>query len=139
MLFALDAAFAVDVRISQQIFNHTYVTFSNLPGCVTCVALIAVMAVPSALAFTLLVAKAKRSVDFATTLFVTQTTATTFHSGFPNSPVWWFVNITATIAMAVVADYVSVRIEVAKFMKSYSNLVLPMHIHDRKLGAENGL
>lgn len=111
LLLLFNRATGTEASITDQLFNHTYITLRHFPGWVTCTALLLSAAGPTALAFVGIVGRAKRSLDFATTLLVSHLIATTVHSGFPNSLMWWLLNIVAAVALATVAETLSLRVE----------------------------
>lgn len=97
--------------VTDQVFDHTHITLKHFPGWVTTSALVLAAVGPTALAFVAIVGRAKRAADFACTLLISHVVATSIHSGFPNSLVWWAVHIVATVGLAVVAEFVSLRLE----------------------------
>lgn len=111
LLALFNRATGTTASITDQIFNHTFVTLRHFPGWVTCTALLVSAAGPTALAFVAIVGRAKRCVDFACTLLISHIIATTIHSGFPKSLMWWLLNIVATAALATVGEALSLRIE----------------------------
>lgn len=91
--------------------DHSRLTLSHFPGWVTCTALILSLAGPTALAFVAIVGRARRALDFAATLLLSHVLATAVHSGFPDRPFWWVLNILAAGSLAAVAESVSLRLE----------------------------
>ncbi|PXF47722.1 Protein SYS1-like [Gracilariopsis chorda] len=111
LLVMFNYATGTTASITDQMFNHTYITLRHFPGWVTCTALLISAAGPAAIAFVALVGRAKRCIDFACTLFISHIIATTVHSGFPNTIMWWLLNIVATAALSTVGEAVSLRLE----------------------------
>lgn len=109
MLF--NRATGTSASVTDQIFNHTYITLRHFPGWVTSAALVLSAVGPTALAFVAVVGRARRSVDFACTLLVSHLIATSLHSGFPVTPMWWVLNVLAAAGLATVAEALSMRVE----------------------------
>ncbi|CAN8073799.1 unnamed protein product [Agarophyton chilense] len=111
LLVIFNYATGTSTSITDQIFNHTYITLRHFPGWVTCTALLISACGPAAIAFVALVGRAKRCVDFACTLFISHIIATSVHSGFPTTFMWWLLNIIATAGLATVGEAISLRLE----------------------------
>lgn len=111
LLLLFQRATGTYAPVFDQIFNYRRVTLSHFPGWITASALIVSMIAPTALAFVALVGRSKRAVDFTATLFISHLIATSFHSGFPTSLMWWLLNLIAAAGLAAVAEAVSLRIE----------------------------
>lgn len=111
LLVLFQRATGTPAPIVDQMFNFRRLTLSHFPGWITATALVLSMIAPTALAFIAVVGRAKRAADFAATLFVFHLVATTLHSGFPSSAMWWVLNLAATAGLATVAEAVSIRIE----------------------------
>lgn len=59
----------------------------------------------------MIVGRGKRALDFACTLLISHVIATTMHSGFPKTLVWWVLNVLAAAGLATIAEAVSMRLE----------------------------
>lgn len=111
LLLVFNRATGTIANVTDQIFNYTFVTLRHFPGWVTCTALLISAAGPTALAFVAVVGRAKRCIDFACTLLISHIIATSLHSGFPVSFLWWLLHVIATAALATVGEMLSLRVE----------------------------
>lgn len=73
---------------------------------------------PTALAYVLLVGRAKRCLDFSATIFIAHVIATICHSGIPRSATWWCLNVIATSLMAFVGEAVCMKLELQEISVS---------------------
>jgi len=66
---------------------------------------------PCAVALALLVQKARRCADHAATLLVAHIIICVSLHGLPHRPLWWFLQVTSTVLMSVVAENICRVIE----------------------------
>jgi hypothetical protein len=111
ILVVFNKVLGFKTRVVAQIFDFRALTTDEFGGWVTALAFLLAEAGPTSIAFVFLVGKAKRCADFAATLFIAHTIATIVHSGWPTTLAWWGFNGAATVAMACVSEWLSMRLE----------------------------
>lgn len=135
LLMVFNRATGTTARLTDQIFDHSFVTLRHFPGWVTCCALFLSAAGPTAFAYVAVVGRAKRCIDFACTLLLSHIIATTIHSGFPLRYMWWLLNILSTIALATVGEALSMRMELRDIsVNSRPEIPLPSTTPDQRDG-----
>lgn len=97
--------------LTDQILDYERITLAHFPGWVTSTALVLSAVGPTSLAFVAVVGRSRRALDFAATLLVSHLIATTVHSRFPTTFIWWALNIVAAAGLAAVAEAISLRLE----------------------------
>lgn len=65
----------------------------------------------SAILLALIIERAKKCVDFTSTLFIIHTIACWSYKEFPQSWSWWSVHLVAAVNMAVLGEYLCSRRE----------------------------
>lgn len=110
-LVALNTFTGEKVSLADQVFNHHYASLRSAAGLAAITSEMFACALPVPVAFTVLVGRSRRAVDFAATLLVSHAVATGVHSGFPTAFAWWGVNVCAVCVLAVVAEALCMRRE----------------------------
>lgn len=116
LLYILDRLCQIRASIPSQVFDYRAFSLSELGGWVTAAGLLITAAGPTPLMYVFLVGRAKRSVDFAFTLFCAHAVATACYSGLPSSITWWVVNLLAAAVLAGTCEALCMRIELQEIV-----------------------
>ena len=81
------------------------------PGVAAALALCASSALGASFAFVRMVGRARRALDFAVTVFTLHLICCTLYGGLPRTALWYGLNTACLIAMTVVCEALSRRIE----------------------------
>lgn len=110
-LLLFNYATGTSASLVSQMFDPSYTTLRHFPGWITCLSLLLSACGPTAVAFVLLVGRAKRATDFALTLLISHIVAVSVRSGIPTRAMWWVLNAIAVGGLAIVAEMLSMRVE----------------------------
>ncbi|GAB4850175.1 hypothetical protein Ancab_029470 [Ancistrocladus abbreviatus] len=114
LTFGVFSAILVGSRVSRMslvyFFDFATVTASTLTGwCVIASLLLSSLAGAGCMLY--LIERAKKCLDFAATLYIIHLFICTIYGGWPNSIVWWVVNIIGLGVMALLGEYLCIRRE----------------------------
>ncbi len=97
--------------ILDQMLSHRALSLRRSPGLAAAFSFAVSFVLCGSLAFVKIVGRARRALDFATTMFVTHLVCCTLYGGIPTSLLWWAINLTCMAAMTVMCEVLSRRIE----------------------------
>lgn len=119
IILLLDYILNIDLHTPQgaspvllrQIFDHRLPALDTSAGLVSLFAFYASILFSSTPAFTYLVGRSKRALDFSSTLLLVHFTLCALLYGIPTSSLWWFMVASAGIAMVLSSEALSRRLE----------------------------
>lgn len=97
--------------LRRQVLDHTVPALDTSAGLIAVAAFYISIIVVSSAAFTYLVGRSKRALDFAFTLLAVHFVVCALAYGLPASGLWWFMTGSAGVVMVLVSEALSRRLE----------------------------
>jgi protein SYS1 len=113
VFFLFDTLFTFPMTVSQ-FFSYRLYSFENSLGRWTCVSWLLNECL-GALVLLWVVRRAKKCLDFSSTLHVLHFVVCLFYDGLPLRWEWWIVMITGFLVMTIGGEYAAYRVEMREF------------------------
>ncbi len=97
--------------IIDQMLSYRALSLRSAGGLAAAIALVISSVVSGSLAFVSVVGRARRALDFSATMMAVHLLCCSLYAGLPRTMTWWGLNIGCTIAMTIVCETMSRRME----------------------------
>ena len=112
VVFLLIFDFFFSIPFTQeQLFNYSVFSFSSKIGWSTILSFFLSFS-STGFAFSLIVGKMVKSLDFMTSTYLIHLIVVIFYSGFPTTLAWWIVSIASIAASVFIGIFASIQSEV---------------------------
>mmetsp|Transcript_8317 Transcript_8317/g.25007 ORF Transcript_8317/g.25007 Transcript_8317/m.25007 type:complete len:166 (-) Transcript_8317:109-606(-) len=111
VLLVLDRTASIEVDILDQMFRYDHVHMDAASGFVSSIALFINSVVFVTFAAVYIVGRAKKCLDFVSTLFIIHFMISCFYGGFPRRFLWWILNVISLTAATLLSEFLCMRRE----------------------------